>query len=265
MEQSGAAKAYLADIASRLAAVCAAEQWVSPSISSALEQAFHEAFRAADAIGDDVTATQLLAALVRQDKVRAILQDCKVSVETLELVLPQPAERVGLIKRIVISILPMREIAASPDVTTAFARALQSAVEGQHREIGSVNYLLNLWDQSRECHEILTKAGGEKLAVRRYLAHGVASYASCNALEPNKEYYLRIHNDPYTTMEFVVEVLSQIYQVPQPKELMMKVHEAGEVVLGPFKGSVAMELVNRTHAAAAKEMFPLLVTVKSSM
>lgn len=53
-----------------------------------------------------------------------------------------------------------------------------------------------------------------------------------NIREP-KHYRVVMHNDDFTTMEFVVEVLIDIFHksVPEAERLMLMVHESGRAVI----------------------------------
>ncbi len=72
------------------------------------------------------------------------------------------------------------------------------------------------------------------------------------------------HDDPYTTMNFVVEVLMKIFRQPAPRamELMMRVHTKGSALVGLWPESVARKKVNLAHAKARVEGFPLTFSVE---
>lgn len=73
-------------------------------------------------------------------------------------------------------------------------------------------------------------------------------------------------NDDFTTMEFVVKVLTEVFLKPEGEAdaLMMKVHREGQAVVGSYTYDVA---VSRTHIAtemARNEGFPLKITYKEA-
>jgi len=72
------------------------------------------------------------------------------------------------------------------------------------------------------------------------------------------------HDDPHTTMEFVVDVLMRVFRQPAPRagELMMRVHQTGSAVIGLWPESVARKKVSRAHAKARVEGFPLTFSVQ---
>ena len=72
------------------------------------------------------------------------------------------------------------------------------------------------------------------------------------------------HDDPITTMEFVVEMLTKIFRQPMPRamELMLRVHMTGSAVIGLWPESVARKKVNRAHAMARAQLFPLTLSIE---
>ena len=78
------------------------------------------------------------------------------------------------------------------------------------------------------------------------------------AREPRR-YRVLLHNDDYTTMEFVVEVLVSIFR-KTPDEamaIMLAVHEQGLGSCGVYTEEVAETKVGQVHDRARKAGFPL--------
>ncbi len=73
-----------------------------------------------------------------------------------------------------------------------------------------------------------------------------------------------LHNDDYTTQEFVVWVLETIFQKPRGEafSIMMSVHRSGLGVAGIFTHDVAQTKVAKTQQLAEEHEFPLLVTIE---
>ena len=73
-----------------------------------------------------------------------------------------------------------------------------------------------------------------------------------------------LHNDDYTTQEFVVWVLESIFHLPQADAfaIMMHVHQAGVGVAGLFTRDVAETKVKATQQLAEQHEYPLLVTIE---
>ena len=68
-----------------------------------------------------------------------------------------------------------------------------------------------------------------------------------------------LHNDHYTTMDFVVEVLREIYQKPmlEAVNIMLSVHKSGVGIAGVYAAEVAETKIDRTHKLAREKGFPL--------
>ena len=75
-----------------------------------------------------------------------------------------------------------------------------------------------------------------------------------------------IHNDDFTTMEFVVYVLQSVFQLPEPDafRIMLQVHTGGVGIAGVYTYEVAeMKVAKVTELAEANE-FPLLCTIEEA-
>jgi ATP-dependent Clp protease adaptor protein ClpS len=73
-----------------------------------------------------------------------------------------------------------------------------------------------------------------------------------------------LHNDDFTTQEFVVWVLESIFHLPHADAfaIMMHVHQAGVGVAGLFTRDVAETKVRATEQLAEQHEYPLLVTIE---
>jgi len=75
-----------------------------------------------------------------------------------------------------------------------------------------------------------------------------------------------LHNDDYTTMEFVVEVLESIF-AKSPAEaygVMMHVHQQGAGVAGMYPEEEAELKVGLVHEQARSAGYPLRATVEEA-
>lgn len=73
-----------------------------------------------------------------------------------------------------------------------------------------------------------------------------------------------LHNDDYTTMEFVIAVLESIFH-KSPAEahrIMMQVHTRGHGICGTYPFDVAETKVSLVHDAAREEGYPLRASVE---
>ncbi len=77
-------------------------------------------------------------------------------------------------------------------------------------------------------------------------------------------YKVVLHNDDYTTMDFVVEILEQIF-LKHPAEayrVMMQVHTRGQGVCGLYPFEIAETKVAKVHELARGRGFPLRASIE---
>jgi len=81
--------------------------------------------------------------------------------------------------------------------------------------------------------------------------------------EPPK-YRVLLHNDDYTTMDFVVKILEEVFH-KSPSEataIMLHVHNRGVGECGIYPAEIAETKVDIVHARARAAGFPLLATME---
>lgn len=73
-----------------------------------------------------------------------------------------------------------------------------------------------------------------------------------------------LHNDDFTTQEFVVWVLETVFQksAVEARTIMLHVHQAGIGLAGLYTRDVAETKQRATQRLAEQQEFPLLVTVE---
>jgi ATP-dependent Clp protease adaptor protein ClpS len=78
-------------------------------------------------------------------------------------------------------------------------------------------------------------------------------------LEEPRRYQVILLNDNYTTMEFVVDILMEIFCKDEETAvvLMLQVHHEGMGVAGTYVKEIAEAKCEQVHAVATEEGFPL--------
>jgi ATP-dependent Clp protease adaptor protein ClpS len=73
-----------------------------------------------------------------------------------------------------------------------------------------------------------------------------------------------LHNDDFTTMEFVVWILASVFNMPEEQaiQVMLNVHLRGIGVAGIYTYEIAETKVEKTTALAREHEYPLLVTME---
>ena len=73
-----------------------------------------------------------------------------------------------------------------------------------------------------------------------------------------------LHNDDYTTMEFVVEILITVFNKSPEEavEVMLNVHRKGIGICGVYTYEVSETKVNIVHVLARENGFPLKCTME---
>ena len=81
--------------------------------------------------------------------------------------------------------------------------------------------------------------------------------------EPRR-YKVIIYNDDFTTMEFVVMVLKQVFlkSEEEAQALMLQVHHSDKAVVGIYSYDVATSKVRKATTMAREAGFPLRLTVE---
>ena len=77
-------------------------------------------------------------------------------------------------------------------------------------------------------------------------------------------YKVLLHNDDYTTMEFVVEILIKVFgkSLEKASVIMLNVHRQGKGICGSYTREIAETKVNTVHNLAREQGFPLKSTME---
>ncbi|HEX9162814.1 MAG TPA: ATP-dependent Clp protease adaptor ClpS, partial [Thermoanaerobaculia bacterium] len=96
----------------------------------------------------------------------------------------------------------------------------------------------------------------------RYEESAVAE--SAEKVDQPPLYKVLLHNDDYTTMDFVVWVLQSVFGMPEEQavQVMLNVHVKGVGVAGIYTFEIAEMKVDKTTTIAREHEFPLLATME---
>ena len=77
-------------------------------------------------------------------------------------------------------------------------------------------------------------------------------------------YKVILHNDDYTPMDFVIDILMKIFHknLDEANKIMWKVHEKGKAVCGIYVQEIAQTKVYQVKSAAKANGFPLLASME---
>ena len=83
-------------------------------------------------------------------------------------------------------------------------------------------------------------------------------------LQPPRMWRVLLHNDDYTTQDFVVWVLETVFHKPTAEafDIMLSVHRSGMGIAGVYTHDVAETKLKTTRQLAEQHEFPLLVTME---
>lgn len=81
-----------------------------------------------------------------------------------------------------------------------------------------------------------------------------------------KMFHVVLLNDDYTTMEFVVKILTDIfYHTPKTAmDIMLNIHEKGEGICGTYIYEIASAKLSLVKEKSYEEGFPLRVIIKEA-
>jgi len=81
-----------------------------------------------------------------------------------------------------------------------------------------------------------------------------------------KQYKVVMYNDDYTTMEFVINVLVNVFNknLIEAEKIMLDVHEKGKGVAGIYSHDIAITKVYTAMSMAKEQGFPFKLTVEEA-
>ena len=77
-------------------------------------------------------------------------------------------------------------------------------------------------------------------------------------------YKVILHNDDYTSMEFVVTIIMNVFgkSLEKANQMMLNIHNRGKQICGIYPRQIAETKVETVHNLAANKGFPLKSTME---
>jgi len=100
---------------------------------------------------------------------------------------------------------------------------------------------------------------------------GATLFALCHGgrapeitLPDERDVFIVLRNDNYTTQEFVCSLLRDVFALPdaQASAVMLATHTTGRAVVGRFTATAARDKIQRARALARAQAFPLWIGVE---
>lgn len=93
---------------------------------------------------------------------------------------------------------------------------------------------------------------------------GLAVQEGHPKLKEPRKFAVLLHNDNYTTMEFVVEILRRYFHRTEEEatQIMLQVHEKGKGIAGIYSHDIAETKVMQVQGYARSKGFPLMCTIE---
>jgi len=84
------------------------------------------------------------------------------------------------------------------------------------------------------------------------------------ALDEPQMFKVFLHNDDYTSMDFVVEILMGIFHKThvQAEQIMLQIHEKDKAICGVYSFEIAQTKAQQVKQRAKQNGFPLLATIE---
>ena len=85
-----------------------------------------------------------------------------------------------------------------------------------------------------------------------------------NDLREPRRFKVILHNDDFTTMEFVVMILKQVFlkSEEEAQTLMLQVHHSDKAVVGIYSYDIAISKARKATNMAREQGYPLRLTVE---
>jgi ATP-dependent Clp protease adaptor protein ClpS len=83
-------------------------------------------------------------------------------------------------------------------------------------------------------------------------------------IELPKKYKVLLHNDDYTTMEFVIFILQGVFHksIEEAETIMMEVHKSGIGLCGIYTFEIAESKAKKVERLAREQTHPLMCSIE---
>lgn len=83
-------------------------------------------------------------------------------------------------------------------------------------------------------------------------------------VDPPKMYKVVLHNDDYTPMDFVIDILIHVFRKDEASatEVMLNVHHKGKGTCGIFPYEIAETKIEQVHEIAEENEYPLKASME---
>jgi ATP-dependent Clp protease adapter protein ClpS len=248
-----------------------------PTFSRSLDQSLHRALALANERPHEyATLEHLLLALIDDQEAAAVMRACNVDLDKLRRSLTTYLDS------------ELENLVSDGDEdskpTADFQRVMQGAVihvqSSGREEVNGANVLVAIFAEreSRAAH-FLQEQGVTRYHATRYISHKIAggfSPSSAGGKAPEQQTVsdkpsgllaeVRLLNDDYTPMEFVVHVLERVFGKDRETatRIMLEIHGEGVGICGIYPCDVADAKVTEVLNLAREHQHPLLCVLERS-
>ncbi len=85
-----------------------------------------------------------------------------------------------------------------------------------------------------------------------------------NKVQLPKKFKVLLHNDDYTTMEFVIFILQSVFhkKIEEAENIMLEVHQKGIGVCGVYTHEIAESKAKKVEKLSREHSHPLLCSIE---
>lgn len=217
-----------------------------------------------------VSIEHVVMAIIARSEPARILEDCGAKLGRLASELDRflddrPVNRGG------------KPLEASPELASALQRAANHAHAAKLREMSVGNLIVAMLAERSFAVAALRRHGVTRLGVMSYLVHGVVHDSAARIPQARLVSRWRpwarvpvpdrceivMYDDPYTQMEFVVDVLMSVFDHDRDDAhaLVVAIQERGSGTVGTYSFAHATALVAEVTERAYRSEFPLKLSI----